>query len=388
MGRSSLTRYGDIAVLFHWLIALLIIGLLGIGKYMVGLEENDPVRFVLTQWHKSVGILILLLSVLRLLWRFTHKPPPEPASLPTWQKLAASGVHLLLYALMFLLPVTGWIMVSASPLNLNTTLFGVIPWPHLPPFEQLPNKAEIADAFHEYHELASSVLIAIVLAHVGAALKHHFVDKDVVLSRMLPNWSSAAFKGKLLALVAIIGASAAGLYYYDNAGNTAALLAAGDSEVSFVADVTGEPTPGIFAQSEVEAQIDEATAANSHITARVQTASLSSENDQVAGSLPEPEWFSVEAYPEALFESTQITAQPDGTLLVAGNLTIKGTTAPLSFTMTLSDEEEKRVARGEFTIDRRDFNIGMESQGNDDFVGFDVTVKFRFDISSADALLR
>lgn len=133
MGRSTPLRYGDIAIIFHWLIALLIIGLLVIGKYMTGLEENDPVRYELTQWHKSFGIAVLLLSVSRLAWRFTHKPPPEPASLPRWQKHVSGLVHLALYALMLALPITGWIMVSASPLNIDTVLFGVIPWPHLPP---------------------------------------------------------------------------------------------------------------------------------------------------------------------------------------------------------------------------------------------------------------
>lgn len=382
MGRSTSQRYGDIAVIFHWAIALLIIGLLIIGKYMTSLEENDPVRFVLTQWHKSFGITVLILSVLRLSWRFTHKPPPDLESIAQWQQRAASLAHGLLYALMFILPVTGWIMVSASPLNLDTVLFNVIPWPHLPGLDTLENREDISHAFHDYHEIASTILIVILLAHVGAALKHHLYDKDDTLVRMLPAPGSHTFKRKIILLAAALAVSVTGLYLYASSGNQAALLAAGDSEVSFVADVTGEPTPGIFTETSVEAVIDEADPSASSIVARVQTASLSSDNPQVAGSLPEPEFFDVANHPESVFESTEVTATDDGSLLVKGNLTIKASTREVSFPMILSEEDGKRVVRGEFTIDRRDFSIGLESQQSDDFVAYPVLVKFRFDIAA------
>jgi cytochrome b561/polyisoprenoid-binding protein YceI len=351
---------------------------------MVGLEENDPLRFVLTQLHKSFGIVVLLLSVIRLLWRFTHRPPPEPPSIPDWQKRAAGGAHLALYLLMFTLPITGWIMVSASPLNLNTILFNVIPWPHLPPFADLPNKTEIAEAFRNYHEWAGMALILILFAHIGAALKHHFIDKDTVLVRMAPDWSSRSFKRKTSGLAALIIASALGLYVMATSSNTSALLAAGDSEVSFLADFGGEPIPGVFTDTSVQASIDEANPANSSIVARVQTVSLDSEDEQIKGTLPDEEWFDVANHPEAIFESNAIESSADGRLLVTGSLTIKTTTQEVSFPMTLSTEGEKRVARGDFIINRSEFDIGMESQDNEDFVGYSVTVKFRFDLAQPD----
>jgi polyisoprenoid-binding protein YceI len=109
---------------------------------------------------------------------------------------------------------------------------------------------------------------------------------------------------------------------------------------------------------------------------------MSSENPQVEGSLPDTEWFDVVGYPEARFESTNIEAQADGTLMVQGDITIKGTLQSIQFPMSISDEEGQQVARGSFVIDRREFNIGMESQSDDDTVGFDVTVQFRFDIGA------
>jgi len=339
MQQSVSQRYGDVAVIFHWLIAFLIIGLLAVGKYMTSLEPDDPVRFQLTQWHKSFGLTVLFLSVLRLLWRFTHRPPADLAN--------------------------------------------VITIPHLPPFDQLPNKAQIAEAFHEYHELASHILIAILLAHIGAALKHHIIDKDVTLVRMLPDWASDSFKTKIAALTFAIGGSTVALMLYAASSNQAALLAAGDSEVSFIADVSGDLTPGIFSDSSVTASIDTENPGNSSIIAVVTTASLSSGNPQVAGSLPDPEWFDVAGHPEARFESTAIIGNDDGTLSVDGNLTIKTNTQSVSFIMTLSEEEGAQVARGEFVIDRRDFDVGMESQGTDEYVGYDVTVQFRFDIGQS-----
>lgn len=378
-------RYGDVAVLFHWLIAAVIIGLLVVGKLLGTLEENDPLRYQLTQWHKSFGISVLLLSVLRVLWRLFNKPPPEPPGIPNWQMKAASATHFLLYVLMLGIPLTGWIMVSASPLNLETVLFNVIEWPHLPMFQEMANREAIAGAFHGYHELAANLLIVLLLGHMGAALKHHFVDKDSVLLRMLPAGGSRGFRRKLIVLIAAIGAGAGTLYLSANTNRQAALLAAGDSEVSFVADVTGEQTPGVFTESEVEAVIDEADPSQSTLLARVNTASVTSSNMQVAGSLPETEWFDVENHPEAVFQSTRIESGENGLLQVTGELLIKQTSMEISFPMQLSDEDGVRVARGEFSIDRREFDIGMDSQSGDDFVGFDVIVRFRFDITEADA---
>ena len=401
MGRSSSIRYGDTAIIFHWLIALLIIALLAVGKFMTGLDENDPFRYVLTQWHKSFGIAVLVLSVLRLLWRFTHKPPAEPDYLPNWQKHISGLVHLAFYGLMFALPITGWIMVSASPLNLDTVLFGVIPWPHLPPFADLANKESIAASFHDYHEIASTILILLVLAHIGAALKHQFIDKDGILRRMLPPTASSSFKSKLSLTIGLIALSAAGLFWYDSTRSAVVTLAAGDSEVSFIADVTGESTPGLFTESLVTALINEADPSSSSISATVSTASITSSNYQVAGALPDAEWFDVANYSEASFQSTSITlsdnvdtsavpgAEEDegeiiSQLSVTGDLTLKGITQSVNFTMSLANEEGRKIARGSFPIDRREFSMGMESQASNDYVGFEVQIKFRFEILVSD----
>ena len=116
-------RYHGYAIALHWAIAFLIIGMLGVGIFMTGLDESEPMRFALTQWHKSFGVIALILILGRLTWRLTHAPPRLPDHLALWEIRAAEVAHLLLYLLILLIPLSGWIMVSASPLDLPTLIF-------------------------------------------------------------------------------------------------------------------------------------------------------------------------------------------------------------------------------------------------------------------------
>ena len=179
---NSETRYGSVAKTLHWLIALAIIALLVVGKYMHGLPNNDPDKFALYQLHKSFGISVLALSVVRVLWRLTNKVPPMPAAMPGWQKWAAHAGHLGLYALMIAIPLSGWAMVSASTLGIPTMLFGAVELPNLP----IAPDRETHELFEETHELLGNLMILLLIGHVLAALKHHFIDRDTVLRRMLP----------------------------------------------------------------------------------------------------------------------------------------------------------------------------------------------------------
>ncbi|MCL4168217.1 UNVERIFIED_CONTAM: hypothetical protein GTU68_040317, partial [Idotea baltica] len=167
-------------------MALLIVGMLIVGKFMVQLDETNVLRFTLTQWHKTFGVLILLLAVFRLVWSLTHRSPPHPAGAPKWEAIAASLSHVVLYALLFIAPITGWMLVSVSPLNIDTLLFNLIPWPHLPWLTDLVDKTSAEARFAQFHEIATGALIALLILHVSAALKHHIIDKDTVMSGMLP----------------------------------------------------------------------------------------------------------------------------------------------------------------------------------------------------------
>lgn len=171
-------RYTRTAVTLHWLIALLIFAALPLGLYMHDLPLS-PHKLRLYSYHKWIGVTVFLFAVIRLSWRITHRPPAMPDTMQRWEKIAAESVHYLLYALIFIIPVSGWLMSSA--LGFQTVWFGVLPLPDLVG----KNKA-LADALHEVHENLNYGLLVLVLGHAGAALKHHFIERDDVLVRMIP----------------------------------------------------------------------------------------------------------------------------------------------------------------------------------------------------------
>lgn len=176
-------RYDRMAQGLHWLTAALILTLLLLGLWMVRQPPMAARTFALFQLHKSLGILVLLLTLVRLGWRLTHPGPPPP-SCPAWMRRMAAAGHGLLYLLMLGLPLTGWVLVSVSPLNLPTRLFGTLAWPHLPlaPVDRAAAAALASMA----HAAAAWIMITLLAGHVGAALYHHFRLRDGTLSRMLP----------------------------------------------------------------------------------------------------------------------------------------------------------------------------------------------------------
>lgn len=170
-------RYSRTAMALHWLLALLIVGAFSVGVYMADLPFS-PQRLKLFNWHKWTGICILALSALRLLWRLRHPPPPDLPG-PAWQLSAAHAVHATLYLLFFAVPLVGWAYSSAA--GLPVALFGLIPLPDFVPADKA-----LAQAIKPWHGYLAFTLAALVLLHVAAALKHHWVDRDGLLSRMWP----------------------------------------------------------------------------------------------------------------------------------------------------------------------------------------------------------
>ena len=171
-------RYTRTAITLHWLIVLLIFAAFPLGLYMHDLPLS-PYKLRLYSYHKWIGITVLMLAVVRLSWRYGHRPPAMPDSMPRWEKLAAESVHYLLYALIFIIPISGWLMSSA--MGFQVVWLGVLPLPDL-----VDKNKELGELLHEVHETLNYLLFASVLAHIGAALKHHFIERDDILTRMLP----------------------------------------------------------------------------------------------------------------------------------------------------------------------------------------------------------
>lgn len=177
--RNTHDSYGSVAKLFHWVISLLIIGMLIVGTSFSFIDKG-PFKMALYTAHKSTGLTILILMVLRLLWRWANPTPKLPDSVPSWQRKLAHLSHFLLYLCVILIILAGWIMSTAAGHPPNFWWMGHISLPLIPKSKQL---ASIASDFHT--GLAWTLLVLIII-HVCGALKHHFIYKDNVLKRMAP----------------------------------------------------------------------------------------------------------------------------------------------------------------------------------------------------------
>lgn len=179
-------RYTLIAITLHWIIALAVLLMIGLGLTMTSVRPGSVQQFELYQLHKSIGITILVLSLARLGWRLANPPPPLPNAMPAWEQRLARFSHITFYGLLLGLPLLGWLMVSASPLNLPTYIFGVVNLPHLPQLSMLENKAPVEAVLKVGHKTLAWMMILLAILHIGAALRHQFVLKDDIFSRILP----------------------------------------------------------------------------------------------------------------------------------------------------------------------------------------------------------
>ncbi|MHB1186466.1 cytochrome b [Thiobacillus sp.] len=176
---STETRYSTPAIALHWLMALLIFAAFPLGLYMADLPLS-PDKLKLYSYHKWIGVTVFLLVAVRLSWRLTHTPPPLPAGIAGWQRRASAVVHGLLYLLMIAIPLSGWLMSSAK--GFQTVWFGMLPLPDL-----IEKNRELGNLLAGVHKTLNFTLLALVILHVGAALKHHFIERQPFLQRM--GWS-------------------------------------------------------------------------------------------------------------------------------------------------------------------------------------------------------
>ncbi len=188
MPTSAASRYNVVAMSLHWLIAVLLIANIALAWWfnaLTGMAKIPPV-----QLHKSFGITILLLSLLRLAWRFISPPPPLPATVMGWQRISAGTVYALFYVVMIGMPLSGWALTSATgyiklyPMK----LYGVIPWPAISYLSSLPAPAmkKAHDFYAGAHGLLAKLAYVLIVIHVLAALRHLFILRDGVGARMIP----------------------------------------------------------------------------------------------------------------------------------------------------------------------------------------------------------
>jgi len=406
---ASAARYSAIAIVLHWTIAVLIVLQVALSGRM---EARTPEAFAVTQFHKSVGITILLLSLARLAWRLTHRPPPEPAALAPWERRLAVGVHWGFYAVMILMPLTGWIMVSTSRFAVPTLLYGVVPWPHLPGLAELAPAAvwnEAAETAHHWIIRGAYVLFGL---HVAGALKHHFVDRTTpVLPRMAPGaragrWWEPRLAAVVLALIAVVAFGS----LYDpprpaqaaappppaietrEPGAQAAPAASAPapaparagavrwavqpgSTLGFTTAWSGEPIQGRFDRWTADIVFSPDDLDHSKVTVSIDMASARTGDDQRDASLPAPDWFDTANHPKAAFTATRFEQTGEGRYVARGQLSLRGASRPLSLPFRLTIDGDRATVRGVTSLDRTAFGVGQGEWTSTDQIPAKVTVR-------------
>ncbi len=348
---NSETRWGLISQLFHWGMAIGIVGTALGGMYMTSLPAS-PDKFWLYMMHKSFGLILLGWVALRIGWRFLNPTPKLPADTPPLQQKIALGTHIALYGLMIGIPLSGFVMHSASSIPFR--LFGIWTVPKL--FAE--PSMEILTLAKNAHQTMFMALGILVLLHIAAALKHHFINRDDILKRMLP------FARTLGAVLLVTWAGA---------GQAADWNVLENSRLGFTGTQSGTPFNGRFEQFDAVIHFDEQQLSDSRFEVTIDTTSVNTNSAERDEILSTSDWFHFRQFTDATFKTKSFTQNGDR-YEALGDLTIRGITREvvLSFTWTAHGEEAK--LQGEALLDRRDFEVGIGEWASDSMVGYDVKV--------------
>lgn len=405
-------RYGAVAIGLHWLTAAAILFQLGLAWRMD--EGKTPEGFALIQLHKSVGITILALSLARLAWRFANPPPPLPAGLAPWERLVSRIVHASFYVILIGMPLTGWIMVSTSRIEIPTLLYGVVPWPHVPGLADLPAAAKHAwnAAAEQGHHLLGWGLYLLLALHVGGALKHQLLDRDQpVLARMAPGAVSRRRLEPrlLLVLVGAVGAMAAAYMIQPKVRLapppppapapveaaapveapapvvTAPPIAAKPepapwtvspgSTLNFTTKWDGQEIGGRFDRWRADILFDPDALDRSRVRVEVDVASANVGEPQIAEALPGADWLDAGEHPKAVFTATRFEKTGEGRFVAHGKLSLRGVSQPLSLPFRLRIEGDRARVSGVTSLDRTAFGVGQGEWKSTDQIPAQVAVK-------------
>lgn len=179
-------KYSAVAMILHWLIAFAVIFMLIWGRYMTGLPKGAFERLEAFQLHQSIGLTILMLTLLRIAWRLRHPVPPKPEGLRPWEQNLRKGTHIGFYVLLIIIPLSGWAVASTSSLGVPIEYFGQFEWPFISPLTDIDNKQDVHEAFEGAHEYLGWGMIALLVLHLAGILKHTFILKDALWKRMVP----------------------------------------------------------------------------------------------------------------------------------------------------------------------------------------------------------
>lgn len=420
-GMHGSARYSTGAIILHWTIAALIIAQVPLG-WQMGIDRSAK-SFALFQLHKSIGITILLLTLARIAWRLTHRPPP--LTVHGWEAGLARFIHTLFYILLLGLPLSGWLLVSTSRITVPTLLFGVVPWPNLPGVGGLDEAAKHAlhEAGEAAHGLMAFILAGAFLLHVAGALKHHWIDRDASIQRMAPGVRSALHPRLLLIFALVAGAFVFGRFFVPPLPKSSAtaqaetqpapaaefpavtpidkavdaVLAEEDAKAAaapdpgalarwtvqpggtlgFTTQWSGNTLQGQFKDWEADISFGEAALDQSRVTVRIRTGSATTGQGQPDEALPGEEWFATQTFPTATFNASKFRRTASG-YEASGTLMIKGQSHPLTLPFTLDITDDTARMKGSATVKRTDYGIGWPTTDDipaDVKISVDLTAK-------------
>ncbi|MEM9968301.1 MAG: cytochrome b/b6 domain-containing protein [Pseudomonadota bacterium] len=390
MALSNTTeRYGSVTKTFHWLMALLIFSLIGMGWYAERLPYETDAELARKAWffsmHKTFGVLAFFVALLRIFWALSQRKPGLINSDRRLESFAAETVHWLLYGALVIVPLSGWISHAAA------SGFAPIWWPFGQSLPLVPKSVQVEHAFSVVHWISGQILVLSILFHVAGAIKHHVIDRDCTLRRMAPGiWpvetppAAVHRQTPLASGVAIWGiALFAGVSIANNDAETAVapevtlakvtsdwIVETGSIDITVLQ--LGSEVKGSFADWTAAISFDE-TAPRGEVgsvtaTIAIPSLSLGSVTDQAMGT----DFFDAANHATAVFDA-KIMRDPETGYTAAGTLNIKGAEVPLELPFDLLIEEGTADMIGTVTLNRMDFGIGnsMQDEGS---LGFAVTV--------------
>lgn len=410
--KNTTETYGAVARWIHWATAFIVIGLLALGLYMADLDFSTT-KLTLYGLHKSFGTLVLFIVAFRILWRAAN---PKPHHLPTHSKMEvalARFIHVCLYLALIGMPLSGWVMTSAA--DFPHTFFNLFSMPDI-----IPGKNEaLLKLMRETHELCAYALIGAIALHFAGAVKHHVIDRDNTLRRMLPHHTILTLGGILILIAGLTGFYAVSLRNDAppqaaavpasapeavaeaatdraataitpdtavRADDTAAVTAQSwaldpaASRVEFSATVQGAVFTGTITGMAGTIAFDPDNLAGSRADITVAIATARSGSDERDASMQQPAWFDTESFPESRYVTSTITADGENRYTARGTLTIRDVSLPVEVPFTLeisTDDAGNKIAKmdGTFTLQRLDYGVGQGEWAGTGMVANPVNVR-------------
>jgi cytochrome b561 len=342
-------HYKPVAKGLHWLTALCVFGLIALGLWMVDLPFGRT-KLEAFAWHKWIGLTVLLLTLVRWVWRAMHPPPVLPTTVTPWERALAPWVHILLLVLLLALPVSGWLMSSAG--GVKVIWFGYVPMPDL-----VPRDPDLFEILRTLHHWLAWTLMGVLVVHVAAVARHDFLRRDGIFRRMSP-----------FVLLLVIATVARPVM-----AQSSWTIDPGKSRIGFTVEQTGKLVSGRIATWTGTIVLEPSDLANARLDIRMDMRSASAGTKDIDDVMLGPNFLDAPHANEARFTSSSVSRRGDD-YVAQGKLTIRDVTRDVALPFSLRIQDGRATARGRLTIKRLDYGVGRNEWAATTYVADDVTI--------------